>query len=305
MIHRVLAAIFLASAAGAQLPLLPIPPGKTALVILAHHDDHTWQYGLGGTIAKMSDAAYTVYFVRVTNDEKDGGAGWGNNDQTNLREAIAATRFLGVKEVLSLNWRNDHMDSIPLNELRAQLILLIRKHRPEVVISWNPWGHYDRNPDHRKVARAAGEAVWMAGLANIHPEHLETGLAPHRVPHLFYTQRNDYGKGHDPNAAIELDDGQVQRKAGAYWAHANVRYNPAAARALRRQLDAQGLTIPELDGLTDEQANEKLEKWHMIWISAQRGKENGVKYAEVCRYLDEWRDVPGLRDYILGSAEKK
>lgn len=284
---------------------MPLPPGKVAMVFLSHHDDHTWQYGFGGTIARMTGAGYTVTFCRATNDEKDVRLGWGQNDQINLKEAREAVGYLGVKEVLSLNWRNDHMDSIPLQELRAQMILLIRKHRPDVVMSWNPWGHYDRNPDHRKVGRAIGEAVWMAGLPSVHPEHAELGLRPYRVPHLLYTQRSDYGKGHEPNVAIEFGERELEQAANAYWAHKNVRYDPAGARRVRQQLDAKGLRIPELDGLPDEQANEWLEKELVRSAARRRGKQVGVPYAEVFRYLDEWRDVPGLRDYIAKSAVQK
>jgi len=55
--------------AAPPLPLGQIPPGKTFLVIHPHHDDHTWQYGFGGLIAKMVDAGYQGAYVRVTNDD--------------------------------------------------------------------------------------------------------------------------------------------------------------------------------------------------------------------------------------------
>ena len=206
------------------LPVARIPQteNKTFLVVLSHHDDHTWDWGFGGFIAKLADAGWSGTYVRTTNDEKDSGVGWGRGDQINLRESREATRILGIKDVISLNWRNDHMDSIPIKELRANYILLIRKYRPEVVMTWNPWGHYDRNPDHRKVSRAMGEAVWMAGLANVHPEHMDMGLKPWRVPHVYYTFRADYGKGHEYNVRVELNADQVRRKGEAFQAHQNV-----------------------------------------------------------------------------------
>ena len=40
----------------------------------------------------------------------------------------------------------------------------------------------------------------------------------------------------------------------------------------------------------------------MEWISAKRGKENGVKYAEVFYFLDEWHHLPGLKDYLERNA---
>ena len=260
----------------AQVPLGKIPDGRTFLVIQSHHDDHTWEWGFGGFIARLTSAGWTGYFVRTTNDEKDVRLGWGRNDQVNLREAQEATRALGIQEVISLNWRNDHMDSIPLNELRSQFILLIRRYRPDIVMTWNPWGHYDRNPDHRKVARAAGEAVWMAGLANVHPEHGEVKLAPYRVPFVYYAHRSDYGLGHTPNIAVEIDAAQVERKTAAFWAHKNVR----------------GEGTPE-------------QRRNMEEASRRAGEAAGVQYAELFYFEDEFDHVPGLRDYLRKNAVGK
>lgn len=285
-----------------KLPLASIPQGKTMMVIQPHHDDHTTDYGMGGLIAKFTDAGYESWFVRSSNDEKDGAHGYPHNDMYNLRESEAGTKILGMKGVYSLNWRNDYMDAIPLQELRAQIILLIRKHRPDVVLGHDPWGHYDRNPDHRKVARAMAEAVWMAGLANVHPEHLEAGLQPHRVPYLFLKARVDYGRGHRPNVAVELTEAQVKRKEKAYVAHRNVYASPGMARNVRAQLQAEGLTVPQLAGKTDEEAAVMIEEWYMNWISRKRGTENGVQYAEVYWYRDEFDHLPGLTDYLKASV---
>src|SRR5260370_3108090 len=92
----------------APLPIVQVPPGKVFLVILPHHDDHTWEYAFGGLIAKFADAGYTGYYIRMTNDEKDGSSGWPENNIINHREAVEAVRYLGMNDVIGLNWRNDH-----------------------------------------------------------------------------------------------------------------------------------------------------------------------------------------------------
>ena len=300
-------AIWLAavSVVAQRLPLQPVPGGKVALVLQPHHDDHTTDYGMGGLIAKLCDAGYEAWFVRASNDEKDGSHGYPHNDMINQRESEAATRILGMKGVWSLNWRNDYMDPVPLGELHEQLILLIRKYRPDVVLGHDPWAHYDRNPDHRKVARAAAEAVWMAGLANVHPEHFAEGLKPHRVPYQFLKARVDYGRGHEANVAVELNEEQVRRKQKAYSAHRNVYASPAMARSVRAQLKAEGLLAPDLENKTDEEAAVLIEEWHMDWVSRKRGAENGVRYAEVYWYVDEFDYLPGLKDYLRQSVVKK
>src|SRR5678815_442511 len=92
-------------AAADLLPLMKLPPGKVVLVAQPHHDDHTTDYGMGGLIARMVDEGYDAYYVRASNDEKDGAHGYARNDMVNLRESTEATRILGMKKVISLNWR--------------------------------------------------------------------------------------------------------------------------------------------------------------------------------------------------------
>jgi len=303
------ASFYFPTLSGASIGPLPeghVPPGKTLMVIQPHHDDHTWQYGFGGLIAKMTEAGYKGVYVRVSNDEKDGGMqnGWGANDISNYEDTLDATKNLGLGEVISLNWRNDHMSSIPHIELRDQIILLIRKHRPDVVMSYHPWGNYDRNPDHRKVSWAVGSAVWLAGFANVRRDHAKLGLEPHQVPHKYYSHRSDYGRGYHPNIFVELSEDDVARKAKSYRLH-KIRVSAGAGKRTRELLDAKGLKIPALDGLSDEQAHERLQEMLMVWISKQRGQENGVPYAEVFYYMDEWHGVPGLSDYIQANVVER
>src|SRR3954453_482291 len=77
------------------LSLIKLPPGKIVLVCQPHHDDHTTDYGMGGLIARFVDEGYDVYYVRASNDDKDGTGKPGENDNINHREAVAAAKVLG------------------------------------------------------------------------------------------------------------------------------------------------------------------------------------------------------------------
>jgi LmbE family N-acetylglucosaminyl deacetylase len=290
---------------GASLPLGKIPPGKVVLVPQPHHDDHTTDHGMGGLIARLVDEGYEAYYIRASNDEKDGNHGYARNDMVNLRESMEATRILGMKEVISLNWRNDYMNPIPLNELRAQLILLIRKYKPDVMVGHDPWQHYQKNPDHRNVARAMAEAYWMAGYGNVLPEHQKLGLAPHQVWRLYGKARLDWGLGHRPNLCIEINESQVRRKQKAYQTHRNVYAKPATARAVRAALAQENRYVPEWEGLDDQEAAVLMEEWHMEWISRLQGGRNGVRYAEEYYYLDEFDHLPGLKEYLRQNVEQR
>ncbi|MBL8232709.1 MAG: PIG-L family deacetylase [Bryobacterales bacterium] len=308
--HRVFAWIgimlcLLPCVAMAELPLRKLPPGKTVFVLQPHHDDHTTDHGMGGLIARFVDEGYHVYYLRASNDEKDGTRLPAENDNINHRESVAAAKVLGMKEVISLNWRNDYTAPIPLNELRAQIIFLIRKYKPEIVIGHNPWEHYQKNPDHRNVGRAMAEAYWLAGYATVHPEHFKLGVEPHAASYLIGKARLDWGLGHTPNAMFELNAEQVRRKQIAYHTHRNVYANPASARALRAELAKQGLHVPEWAALDDQEAAVQMEAWHMEWISRKRGREAGVEFAEDYYFMDEFDHLPGLKAYLKEEVRKR
>jgi LmbE family N-acetylglucosaminyl deacetylase len=283
----------IASPAQERLPLGELPRGKVVLVAQPHHDDHTTDYGMGGVIARFVESGYKAYYVRGSNDEKDGANSYGRNDITNLKETKDAIKILGMEEVISLNWRNDFMNPIPLLELREQLIFLIRKYKPDVVLGHNPWEHYQKNPDHRNVSRALVEAYWLAGNETVHPEHFKLGVKPHAAAHYYGKGRLDWGLGQVSNVAIELNESQVQKKERAIAAHRNVYHNPRVKRAYN---------LPELNAVSDDAASDLVLHWWMNWVSRDIGKKAGVKYAEDLYYMDELYHLPGLKAYVKANA---
>jgi LmbE family N-acetylglucosaminyl deacetylase len=285
-------------------PLGQLPKGKVVLIAQPHHDDHTTDYGMGGVIARFVESGYKAIYIRASNDEKDGANSYGVNDITNLKETRDAAKILGMDEVISLNWRNDFMNPIPLNELREQLILLIRKYQPEVVLGHNPWEHYQKNPDHRQVARALVEAYWLAGLDTVHPEHFKLGLKPYAARHFYGKGRLDWGLGQISNVALELNESQVKKKERAIAAHRNVYHSPGLRRATQARLAAQGQHIPEFDTATDDEASDLNLHWWMNHNSRGIGAKAGVKYAEDLYYMDATYHLPGLKNYIETNARK-
>jgi hypothetical protein len=147
------------------------------------------------------------------------------------------------------------------------------------------------------------EAYWLAGYANAHPEQLPLGVAPHEASYLFGKARLDWGLGHTPNVAVELNESQVRRKQQAYQTHRNVYAHPESARALKAALARENLHIPAFAGLDDQEAAVLMEEWYMEWISRERGKPAGVRYAEDYYFLDEFSHLPGLREYLRRTVQ--
>ncbi len=154
-------------------------PGRV-LAIGAHPDDI--EFGAGGTLARWAGDGAHVTLAVVT----DGSKGTWDPDVT--PEALAATRreeqaraaaALGAAEVIHL----DHVDGeLEYSmDLRREMCALIRRTRPDVVLSHDPWQRYQLHPDHRATGLGAVDGVVAAR------------------DHLFFP---DLGPAHRPGALL-------------------------------------------------------------------------------------------------------
>src|SRR5579859_6528521 len=143
-----------------------------------------------GTIAKLLKEGYTGYFIRTSNDEKDSfDLSLGETVLANERDTSEMVRALGLEKCFDLSYRNHRMDDLAPTELRARLIFLFRLLKIDTVFSYDPWGHYEENPDHYVTAQAVEAACWMAGGHLDMPEHFAAGLKPHSVSEKYYFAR--------------------------------------------------------------------------------------------------------------------
>ncbi len=167
------------------------------LVVTAHPDDV--DFGAAGSVAVWSDAGVEVAYCIVT----DGDAG--GSDRSMPRSEMAAVRraeqreaarIVGVTDVTFLGFADGRVAGD--FELRKAITRVIRRFRPERVVTQSPernWARiYASHPDHL----AAGEATICAVYPDVrnpfaHPELLEEGLEPHIVPELWVmaTERAD------------------------------------------------------------------------------------------------------------------
>ena len=155
----------------------PLPVPARALSIGAHPDDA--EFGAGGTLAKWAGAGCEVSMLIVT----DGAKGtWDPNVSaselagTRLAEQKAAASRLGATgEVIHLAYPDGELEYSM--ELRRQVCEWIRRVRPAVVLSHDPWRRYMLHPDHRATGWAAIDGVVAARDHLFFPE---LGLEKHR-----------------------------------------------------------------------------------------------------------------------------
>jgi LmbE family N-acetylglucosaminyl deacetylase len=152
---------------------------KRVLCVQPHPDDI--DISCGGTIALLSAEGAHVTYVTVT----DGRAGSAERrDEVELanarrREQESAGAFLGVRDFMWLNYRDG--DELPYAMLESDIIREIRVHKPDTVITIDPWLPYEAHPAHRQVGLCTASAVLLSGLANICPEQVDAGLDVHTV----------------------------------------------------------------------------------------------------------------------------
>jgi LmbE family N-acetylglucosaminyl deacetylase len=166
----------------------PVPgkpyQGKVLLAIQAHSDDIP--LFAGGTVAKLMDEGYTGYLLR-TSDDSSGDYEGNRADNANI------ARFFGMEKAYDFLYPHHRMDAIQIQDLKGRLIFLFRLLKVDTLICWDPWEHYEENPDHIATAHAVEAARWMAGMRTDYPEHLDAGLEPHSPKEVYYYARTRKG----------------------------------------------------------------------------------------------------------------
>ncbi len=250
--------------------------GKVLATIAPHSDDHSIL--CGGTVAKLISEGYTGYLIRTSNDEMDSydlsvGQTIAANESDNQRMA----KVLGIKQVFDLNYRNHAMDDVSRVEMRARLIFLIRLLKIDTIFSYDPWGHYEENPDHYITASCIEAACWMAAGHNDFPEHMAAGLKPHAVSEKYY-----YARGPQlVNRVVDIT-ARMDQKLDAICANRTMLGN--MVREFRDELAARKLKLPELEGDQDS-AIRAYANLRFKPRFASIGEPYGLKYAEQYHYI--------------------
>lgn len=179
------------------------------LSISAHPDDSEIQ--AGGTLAKWAAAGCEVSIVVCT----DGSKGTWNPD-ADLAELIAARRAeqqraaeaLGATGTVGFcGWVDGELVQSPSNV--RTLTEWIRRLKPEIVITHDPWKRYRLHPDHR----AAGFLVSDAVVAARDPHFFPDMEFPHHRPEEIW-----YFEADQPNH-VESVDGWLGTKLRSLEQH--------------------------------------------------------------------------------------
>ncbi len=269
--------------------------GKVFAAVHAHLDDIP--YYASGLCAKLMREGYTGYIIRTTNDEKCGGRSTAENILSNEQEHFRMAEVLGFKDVYDLYYQNHEMDGISSIEVRARLVLIFRLLKVDTVITFNPYGDWEENPDHWVTGRAAEEACWMAGMPNDFPEHMEAGVQPHKVQERYYF----YGRAGQPfNRVVDIAP-YIEKKIDAI-VECRSQGGGNWGSQLRARLAKQGRRLPLL-GSDDRTADREYVRQFLLDDDREYGREHGLKFAERFYYRDQRPPVRSkVEEYITKNA---
>jgi LmbE family N-acetylglucosaminyl deacetylase len=168
------------------------------LVILAHPDDP--EFFCGATIAKWTAEGHQVSYCLLTMGDK------GVNDHFSQTENIKELRI---------------EEQTPNLELRKEVVGVIRKVKPDIVVTCDPTNYYLRDsyinhPDHRAAGQVVIDAVFPAAQNILFFPELEKELhlEPHHVKEVWISLPKE------PNIAIDVTE-TWPRKLEALTKHAS------------------------------------------------------------------------------------
>lgn len=174
------------------------------LTIIAHPDDA--EFGAAGSIAAWTAEGKTVVYVVCT------GGGKGTSDRNvspadleriRQQEQRAAASVLGVSEVVFLGMEDQGLEDT--REFRETVVRLIRRYRPEKVISSDPYRRYLWHRDHRIVGQVVMDALFPYARDHLaYPDLLEEGLEPHKVQEALFFGTDEVNHWIDISDTFEI-----------------------------------------------------------------------------------------------------
>ena len=208
--------LFLAIVNGwAQHTRLESVQNKTILLFTPHPDDDV--FGAGGTIALLNRNHNKIYIVVYTNDDK------GSYDPDMNSQRLAQIRRseqevsegqLGTpkENIIWMGYDDGMLEYAPQPKLTEEATAIIRRIRPDILLSVDPGEWYERwhKSDHRMAAFNTIDAVRAAEFWLYFPnQKLQLGLQPYQVPEMYFfypsPQESNYFVNIEAVAELKFD----------------------------------------------------------------------------------------------------
>lgn len=192
-------------------------PVRRVLAFAAHPDDI--DFGAAGTLAQWAAQGAEVSYCIMTDGDAGGFDPGDRSGVGALRssEQRAAADIVGAGQIHFLGERDGFL--AVTHEVVGRVVELIRRVRPDVVLSMHPERNWSRiqasHPDHLACGEIVTRAVYPAAENPFaYPELAAGGLDAYKVPWLWF-----YGAPPErENKAVDIT-GELDRKLSAIRVH--------------------------------------------------------------------------------------
>lgn len=257
-----------------------MPESRLRLLVIGAHPDDA-EYRAGGLAVLYRQLGHDVKFVSVTN----GDAGHHEMGGAMLAQRRRAEASATANLVAGLSYEVwDHHDGElePALHIRKQVIRLIRRTRPDLVLTHRP---NDYHPDHRYTSQLVQDAAYMVTVPNLCSDtpHLD------RDPVIMYLA-DDFEKPQPFRPAVVVDITSVwESKLSMLCCHESqffewLPYNlgrthevPVDATARRAWLGAWLSQVPPAPALYADQLNK-------LYGAESAGSIGQIEAFEACEY---------------------
>lgn len=168
------------------------------LAIGVHPDDV--ELGCSGTLINEIKKGKKAGIIDLTQGE----LGTRGNIETRYEEATRAAMIIGVQVRENLKMRDGFFEND--EEHKKQLIRIIRKYKPDIVI-----GNvlHDRHPDHGRAGKLITESCFLSGLVKISTQDEDGNEQERWRPSYVLHYIQDWY--HEPDLLIDISDVFEQR----------------------------------------------------------------------------------------------
>lgn len=224
----------IAAASTAAVGAICSPPdlskAKRVLFVQPHPDDN--QIGAGGTMAWLVSLGVEVWELTVTDDRYAVPEYIGKENEVETvrqKEAKAAQKYLGVRNAGFLGFADKTRASA--DEISQAILPVIRKIKPDFVLTVDPNLATETHSDHIKVGNAVKFACQDA-MCNFYPEFKDGAFRDDtwKVSGIgfYYTDK--------PNTLIDISDFE-EKKMESIYLHVS-QHDPVLNLAIRMQQQA-------------------------------------------------------------------
>ena len=295
------------------------PRPYTLMTVHAHPDDET--IGTGGLMAKSVAAGHRVVLVTCTRGEQgdivvpdlDTPENHRRLGEIRAGELEAAMGELGVTEWENLGYRDsDMMGRVGNNDPRTfwqadideaarRLTWLVRRHRPDVMTTYNDFGGYG-HPDHIRTHDVSVRAYDRAGDTAWYPEQLapehggmgpsvdEGGLAP-------WSPLKLYEQAIPASVRNALRDRMEALGVESFWSEPKDA-TPEQLEGFRAQMAK--MLVPDESITTWIDISDVLDlKWAAMWrhVTQMSPDSPFLRFGK-----DAWREFWGKEAYVLRES---